>query len=145
MSSIVYNTFKGKDGNDFAAGLDSAYKVMLLTGTYTPDPDHLHPNATGLAANEITGGSYARQNLASRTRTVNNTTDKVEHAANNPTFSALAASSAPRWAIVYRVVTDDTDSQLVCCIDLGAGLSVSGDFTVKWSGTTTSGILFTGS
>lgn len=144
MSSIVYNTFKAKDGNDWATGADSAYKWLLVTGSYTPDPDHTFPNASGLASNEITGGSYARQNIASRTKTVDNTNDLFTHAANNPTFTALAGPAAPRYLIAYRVVTTDADHQLVCCLDLGAGVLVLGDFTVKLNGTVTSGTVFKG-
>lgn len=144
MSSIVYNTFKGKDGNDWAAGADSAYKVMLVTASYTPNVDHAFPNATGLAANEITGGSYARQNVATRTKAVDNATDAVNHLADNPTFTALAGPAEPRYAIIYRVVASDADHQLVACIDLGTGLSVVGDFMVKWNSGATSGIVFKG-
>lgn len=142
MASGVYNTFKGKDGNDWAAGADSAYKVMLVTGSYTPNADH---DFVADVTNEVTGGSYARQNVASRTKTVVDGSDSFTHSANNPTFTALAGPAAPRYAIVYRAVTNDADHQLVCWIDLGAGLSIVGDFMVKWSGGTSSGVLFTAS
>lgn len=145
MSSLIYNTWKAKDANDWAAGADSAYKVMLVTNSYTPNPDHTTPSATGLASNEVTGGSYARQNAASRAKAVNNTTDQFEHSLNNTTFTALAGPAAPRYAVVYRVVTSDTDHQLVACIDLGTGLSITGDFIVKWNNGASSGIIFTGS
>lgn len=144
MASIVYNTWKGKDGNDWAAGADAAYKVMLVTSSYTPDPDHDFPNATGLVANEIAGGSYARQNVASRAKTKTNATDSYDHSASNPTFTALAGPAAPRYAIVYRVVTNDADHQLVACIDIGAGLSIVGDFMVKWNAGASSGLIFQG-
>lgn len=144
MASIIYNTFKGKDANDWAAGVATAYKCMLVTATYVPDPDHLFPNATGLATNEVTGGSYARQNMANRVKAVNLTTDSYDHSADNVTFTALAGPAAPRYAIIYRTVTADTDHQLVACIDLGTGLSVVGDFMVKWNGGATSGIVFKG-
>lgn len=143
MSSGIYNTWKGKDGNDWASGADSAYKWMLVTGSYTPDPDHAHPNATGLASNEVTGGSYARQNVASRTKAEDDSTDTFTHSANNPTFTALSAAQ-PRYAVCYRVVTNDTDHQLVAWLDLGASLNITGDFLVKLNGTTTTGIVFKG-
>jgi len=113
---------------------------MLVTSSYTPNADHDFPNATGLAANEVTGGSYARQNVASRTKTVQDGSDKYEHAANNVTFTALS-SAAPKYAIIYRAVSADTDHQLVCWIDLGT-VSVTGDFTVKWDGGATDGVIF---
>lgn len=141
MASIIYNGWKSKDGNDWAAGADSAYKAMLVTGSYTPNPDHTTPNATGLASNEVTGGSYARQNVAGRARTKDDTNDRYDHSANNPTFAGLS-SAAPRYVVIYRAVTDDSDHQLVCCIDLGEGLSVTGNLLVKWNETDTSGVVF---
>lgn len=140
MASGVYNTAKGKDGNAWTAGGSGAYRVMLVTNSYTPNADHDFPNATGLASNEIVGGSYARQDLPSRTLTINDSTDAAEHAANNVTFTGLSAAE-PRYAIVYRAVTNDTDHQLYFWIDLGTGLNITGDLTVKWSGGASSGIL----
>ncbi len=141
MSSGVYNTFKDLQGVNWSAGADSDYKVMLVTSSYTPDPDHLHPNASGLAANEITGGSYARQNVGTRTKAVDNATDAGTHSAANPTFTALVAAQ-PRYAIVYQVVTGDTDHILVCWIDIGASLNITGDMMVKYNSGASSGILF---
>lgn len=140
MASGVYNTWKTKDGNDWTAGADSAYKVLLVTSSYTPDADHDNPD-DGPAANEITGGSYARQNVATRTKAANDATNAGEHSAANAVFTGLSAA-APKYAIVYRAVTNDTDHQLVCWIDLGT-VSITGDLTVKWDGGASSGILFT--
>lgn len=142
MASIVYNTWKGKDGNDWAAGADAAYKVMLVTSSYVPNPDHDHPNASGLAANEIAGGTYARQNVANRTKTKNDTTNAYEHAADNVLFEGLTGPATPKYAIVLRVVNDDTDHQLVCCVDLGDGHSITGQFRVRWDDGETSGVVF---
>ncbi len=142
MASGVYNQWKAKNGTNWTAGAASAYKVMLVTNSYTPNPDHTFPNATGLAANEVTGGSYARQDLPNRAATKDDSNDRFDHSADNVVFTALAGPAAPRYAIVYRAVTADTDHELVAWIDLGAGLSVTGDFTVKWNGGTSSGVVF---
>jgi len=145
MSNVFYNTFKGKDGNDWSAGADAAYKCLLVTGSYTPDPDHNFVADLTPGSNEITGGSYARQNVGTRTKTKNTTTDKYEHAAANPQFTALAGPAQPRYCVVYRVVSTDADHQLVAALDLGSGLAIVGDFMVKFNGGATSGIVFTGS
>ena len=141
MASIVYNGFKGAIGHDWAAGADSAYKWMLVDDTYTPNPDHDNPD-DGPAAAEITGGSYARQNIATRVKTLDDSNDRYDHSANNPTFTGLTGPAEPRYLIGYRVVTNDTDHQLVCCLDLGAGQSVVGDFTAKLNGGASSGVAF---
>lgn len=142
MASGVYNTYKAKDGNDWAAGADSAYKCLLVTSSYTPNPDHDFVADVSPGSNEITGGGYARQNMASRAKSIVDGSDRAEHSANNPIFSSLSGPAAPRYAIVYRVVSTDSDHQLVAWIDLGAGLSIVGDLEVKWNGSTTSGLVF---
>jgi hypothetical protein len=145
MANLVWNTWKSKDGNSWTAGADSAYKCLLLTSGYTPDADHNFVADLTPGTYEITGGSYARQNVVTRTVNKNTSTDKYEHAANNPQFTALAGPAEPRYCAVYRVVATDADHQLVCLLDLGAGLSIVGDFMVKFNGGATSGIVFTGS
>ena len=142
MASGVYNTYKAKDGSDWAAGAASAYKAMLVTGSYTPDADHDFPNATGLASNEVAGTT--RQDVASRSKAINDTSNAAEHSANNVTFTGLSGSQ-PRYVVVYRAVTNDTDHQLVCWIDLGTGLNITGSLTVKWNGGASSGIVFSSS
>lgn len=142
MATIVYNTWKAKDGNDWAAGADSAYKCLLVTGAYTPDPDHNF--VADVVASEISGGSYARQNVGSRTKTKNATTDKYEHAAANPLFPGLVGPAQPGYCIVYRVVTSDADHQLVTALELPAGLAIVGNFMVEFGGGASSGVVFNG-
>jgi hypothetical protein len=139
MASGVYNTWKTKDGNNWSGGVDADYKWMLVTSSYTPDPDHDNPD-DGPAANEIAGGTYARQNIATRTKSADDSVDKGLHSADNPTFTGLVAA-APKYLIGYRVVTNDTDHQLVCWIDLGT-VSVTGDLTCKLDGGALSGVAY---
>lgn len=139
MASIVYNTFKGKDGNDWAAGAASAYKWMLVTSSYTPNPDH--DFVSDVVSNEVSGGSYARQNIAGRSKAVDDTNNKYTHSADNPTFALSSAS--PKYLIGYRAVTNDSDHQLVCCLDLGSpGTGITGDFIAKIDGGASSGVAF---
>lgn len=141
MASIVYNGFKGKDGIDWAAGADTAFKWMLVKATYTPNPDHQFP-ADGPAANEVTGGSYARQNIASRAKTKDDTNNRYDHSANNPTFLGLVGPAEPKWLVGYRVVGSDADHQLAVCIELPDDQSVTGDFIAKLNGGASSGVCF---
>ena len=95
----------------------------------------------GPAAAEITGGSYARQDVANRARTVADGSDRAEHTADNPTFTGLSAAE-PRYLICYRAVTNDTDHQLVACLDLPAGINITGDFMPKLNGGASNGIVW---
>jgi len=142
MAHVVYNGWKGKDGIDWAAGAAGDYKGMLVSSSYTPDPDHAAPNATGLAANEVTGGGYARQNVGGRTKTANNATNTYDHAADNLLFTNVTGDV--RWLVIYKVVTDDTDHKLVCALDLGTRTLAGDNFAIKFDGGATSGIVFQG-
>ncbi len=142
MAHVVYNGWKGKDGVDWAAGAAGDYKAMLVSSSYTPDPDHAAPNATGLASNERTGGGYARQNIANRSKTKNDATNTFDHAADNVLFSNV--SGEVRWLVIYRAVTGDADHQLVCAIDLGSRTLSGDNFAIRWNGGATSGIIFQG-
>ncbi len=143
MSSLIYTTWVSADGsgNGWNSGADSDFKVMLVKSGYTPDLSHLHPNATGLASNEVSGAGYARQNVASRTRTANG--GLFDYGANNPTFTAVS-SSLVRYVVIYKVVTSDSDHVLVCCLDLGSGTTYLGDVVPLFNGGASSGTVYTG-
>lgn len=140
MANLIYNSWKGKDGKDWASG---TVKGMLVTSAYTPDADHAHPNATGLASNELTGGTYARQSITNRAVTPDLANDRVDHTADNPTFLGLAASSAPKYLVLYWQLTNDTDHVLIACLDLGT-LLLSGDYSPKFNAGATNGVVFRG-
>lgn len=87
-----------------------------------------------VSANELSGGSYARQTLASKT-SADNGTDKWIFDAADPVFSAVAGSQTVGAAIVYKEVTNDTDSPLLAFID-GTDLATNGsDVTVAFAAT----------
>ena len=141
MASIVYNGWKAKNGLDWEDEGET-FKVMLVTGSYTPDPDDGVVDDVSPSENEIAGGSYARQTLAGRAITINTDDNKAEHRANSVLFEGLTGPAQPRYAIVYREENDDSDHELVACIDLGSGLSVTGMFRVRWDDGESGGVVF---
>ncbi len=143
MAHTFYNGFKGKDGVDWAAGAAGDYKAMLVSSSYTPDPDHAAPNATGLAANEVTGGGYARQNVGGRTKAKVNATNSYDHSADNLLFTNVTGDV--RWLVIYKAVNNDTDHVLVVALDLGARTLSADNFAIKFTGgDASSGIVFQG-
>lgn len=137
MSSGIYNKAKGLEGVfDWDAGGDT-YRVLLVTSTYTPNPDHVFVSDI---TNELSGGSYARQDLGGRAISIDNVNDRVDHNATNVTFTI---AGSPKYAIVYKFITNDAASPLVCWIDLGS-VTLTGDLTVKWNGGALSGTVFRG-
>lgn len=126
---------------DFAS---DTFRVALFDNStaYTFDPDN-HEFVSdvldgGTTAQEPTDASYSRQQLANQTTTPDNTNDDAEFDADDVTFSSLSTSNDIQGIIVFKQVTDDTDSPILFVIDdaddadLPATTNGS-DFTIEWS------------
>lgn len=102
----------------FNVGLDAladwetaTYQWALLTaGTFDADADTVAAVLAG-SPNEVTGvASYARVASSSKTRTVDDTTNRITYGCTDPSFGTLEAGATVTAALLLRVVTDDTDS-----------------------------------
>jgi hypothetical protein len=100
----------------FNAGLDrladwetATYQWMLLTaGTFDPD---LATVAAVLAAGaEVTVTGYVRLAASSKARTVDNTLDQVTYTVADPSWTGLGAGETITAVVLYRTVTNDSDS-----------------------------------
>jgi hypothetical protein len=145
MASVVYNNFKSAiNANDWTAG---TFKVLLAASSYVPNIDtHVFvADVTG----ELSGGTYARQTIANRTRSVDNANDRCDYLADNNAFAGLNTTGATtlRWAVVFKQVTNDADSILVAAVQLTVDVNVPAspatiDFTCKWNNGATNGAVF---
>lgn len=137
MSNVMYNAAKGSlNANDWTSG---TWKVLLTTSSYAINIDtHVFVSAV---TNELSGGSYVRKTLTT-SRTVDNTNDRCDYLADNVTWTAVtAAAGAPAYAIVFKFVTNDADSLLICQLDAVATFN-GGDFTIKFDGQASNGTVF---
>ena len=135
MANIVYNA--GLDElRDFTT---DTIRALLVTSSYTPNKDHDFVSTP--AANELSGVGYSRPTLASKSRTVDDANDRITYDCVDPSFGTIAIGETARYMIVYKFVTNDADSILLACFDLGAsGVATNGaDFTVLVS---SSGLLY---
>lgn len=140
MANVLYTRGKAVIGgaNGWLAG---TYKVMLVQGSYTPDPNNHHfvSDVTG----ELSGGGYARQILSGYTISEDDVNGRADYIANNPTFTALSSTQTYRWAIVFRFGTTDADSELVCALDAGSISLVNViSHTLQWDGQSTAGRVY---
>ena len=107
-------------------------RILLVSNSATYNRAHDFVN--DIAANELSGGSYARQTLGTKT-SADNGTDKWVFDAGDPTFTAVAASQTVGAAIVYKFITDDASSPLLAFLD-GVDISTNGgDVTVTFAAT----------
>ena len=125
----------------FAAGEISpttdTFKAMLVVpATSTADTEKAVTTLSGFTTlGEYTGAHYARKTLTSITVTQDdvNLTGKIDAA--DITWTALGAD-ANAAILVYKHVTNDTDSIPLFYIDTGTNLPFNGnggDVTVAWN------------
>lgn len=120
-----------------AAG--TVLKVMLLrdTGAYTFDPDDDTINdilATGV---EISVGSYSRQTIGSKVVSVDDTNDRGAFDCANIQFGSLEAGQTVEAIVVYKHVTDDSDSIPLLYINGKAPITAAAPATASTSGSIT--------
>lgn len=86
---------------------------MLLKGDgYTPNPDHDFVADLTPASNEVSVTSYERLTLTNGSRTVNDSTNRIEYKSDNPNWGTLEAGQNVTGCVLYEHVTNDTDSPL---------------------------------
>jgi hypothetical protein len=129
--AIVYNRHKYNTAiaayDMSAAG--TAFKVMLLTSSYTPNADH---DTTADLSGEITNSGYTAggATLASKTVTLDDANDRAYWDAADVTWTSLAGSpDTPAYAVVYHSASGD----LVSCHSLTGSAPNGTDFTLTWS------------
>lgn len=129
MASGMFNNAK-QGGTQFTWGSDTIM-CLLLSSSYTFDPDH--DTVDNVDANELSGTGYVRKTLASKTVTVDDTLDEVRYDAADVVWTG-ANFGTVAGAIVYKFVTNDTDSVPLVWSELTSpSLTNGGDFTLQWS------------
>jgi len=114
MASNLYNPGLEKllDGTiDFE---NDTINVLLVDTNHTFDKTH--DFVDDIVANEASGTGYARKTLANAAIALDAANDRVEFDADNPSYTALDAGTIAA-AIIFKQVTDDTDSPLIAQID----------------------------
>lgn len=101
-------------------------KAMLVRNTYTFGATHNVVSDLTPASNEVTGGGYARQTLASKTITEDDTNNRAVFSAANLSFSNISGTNISA-VILFKDTGSDGTSPLLCYIDSGGfPLTVTG-------------------
>ena len=93
-------------------------KVALCTSSYTPDQD-THQYASSLT-NELSGGGYSRQTIASKTVTYTGGTNTLALDCADVTFSSLTATGVRYAVFIDTQTASDATSPLICYMDFEA-------------------------
>ena len=127
MASGVYNNAK-QGGDQFVWTTDTIQ--MLLVSSYTFDADHDVVN--DVDTNENSGTGYVRKTLASKTVPVADTNDEVRYDAADVTWTGADFGTVV-GGVVFKFVTDDTDSVPLAWVELpSSAVTNGGDFTFQF-------------
>jgi len=135
--SLIYNDAKATMNATNWAAYD--VRAMLVGPSYTPNADHVFVNQV---VGELTNGSYARQALLGRYGVVDTTNDLASFVANNPTWLSLAGGEQVQWLVLYKHVTNDSDSRLLYCIAVPPFTTVGDNCVIRFNNGLTSGVVF---
>jgi hypothetical protein len=133
MASFVYNRGALLIQNQTLNFTSADVRVLLTQSGYTADKDHAFVSSV---TNEISGTGYSRRALSGRAITEDTANDRILFEASNETWTAIGdGSQTVARAVVYRHVTNDADSPLICVLDLTTPRVLNGgDFTLQFSG-----------
>jgi len=127
MANMIYNSFKEYMA-DGSIDLDNdAFKVMLLTKSYTANASHT--KIASVSGNEISGTGYTAGGGTLDSVTWTRSGTKVTFDAADEAWTSATFTAA------YAAVYDDTHASdlLVCLFDFSGSQSVTnGTFTLQW-------------
>lgn len=132
VTPYVYQKSAGhftSGGTNWASDTISA---ALLTSSYAIDTA-THDFASDLT-NELSGGSYTRKTLASKTSVL--TTGLLTLSCANISWTSITALNI-RWIVFFKNTGSDATSTLICANDLGTNYNPTAqnfDYTVNTGG-----------
>lgn len=134
MASLVHDNARKLFAQADIDWLADTIKVLLVETGHTPSAADEY--VADIVADEVDDASYARKTLAGKTVTI--ASNKANLNADNPVWESLIDAQDVAGAYVFKQITNDADSPLICYIE--ATLDTDGrDATLKLGGGATSG------
>lgn len=95
----------------------STYRFLLMrTGTFDVDANTVADVIAG--GTEVTAVGYVRQDAATKTRTVDDTLDRISYGCDDPDFGSLTAGQTVIAIVAYLFDTNDAGSTPIGWCDL---------------------------
>lgn len=137
MANFVFNEAKRAYlAGEFDMDTDVFKVVLVMTNTTADTEDDVNLMNGFTTLDECDGASYARQVLANKAINEDASNDRAEFDADDAQFASLGAGARNNQAaIIYKHVTDDTDSIPVAYIDTGGFpfQGNGGNIDVQWN------------
>lgn len=119
----VYNRGKFIIADSSLAWTSDTIQALLVDSGYAYDPDDNF--VSDVSADEIVEASYARQTLANKAVSEDDTADEATMDADPVDYGALTGVT-PAGIILFKFVTNDADSPLIGFSDAGFGAVANG-------------------
>jgi hypothetical protein len=116
-------------------------RVLLVKSTYALDADHNFVADVVAGASEISVAGYARQALANKTVTEDDTNDFAYLDADDVVFAALVAGQTVGGAVLFVHTGVDATAVVLGFYDLTDTPTNGGDITVQWATPANGGVL----
>lgn len=122
MADITFDTYLDHVAKATAVWTTDTVKGMLVDAqTWTPsEGDGFVATILSAGAVEVTAVGYARQTIGGKTETLDGVGHRGLLDGNLLDFGAMAAGSNYTHLVLFKFVTNDADSWLICAFDLGA-------------------------
>ncbi|NQT38195.1 MAG: hypothetical protein HQ581_11935 [Planctomycetes bacterium] len=137
MASVIYNEAKRAiAAGEIDLGGDDIRVALLMANTTADTENDGITTVDGFATlDECDSAGYARQALAGEAVNKDDANDRAEFDADDVTWTALAACTRTvPGALVYKHVTDDTDSVPIAWVEFPVAITPDGsDFTIQWN------------
>ncbi len=137
MASFVYNEAKrALAAGEIDLDTDDIRVALVMSNTTADTEDDVNLMNGFSTLDEMDGANYVRKALASEAINEDAGNDRAEFDADNVTWTALGAGTREvTGMIVYKHVTDDTDSVPPAYIDSGGFpfTAGGGDVTINWN------------
>ncbi len=125
MVERVHNRIKREWADADADWVTGDYRMLLLVGALTQDPDDNFVSDVLAVNTEAGDASYGRVALTGKTVTQNDVSDRADLDANDIDFGALD-NETPTAGVIFRFVTLDTDSPIAAFFTTGFGDDANG-------------------
>jgi len=137
MASVIYNEFKRANAaGEIDLNADDIRVALLMTNTSADTENDAKVYVDDLTTlDECDGANYVRKALANEAVNKDDANDRAEFDADDVTWTSLGASTRDvQGALVYKHVTNDSDSPLIAFIDFTSDVTPDGtNFTIQWN------------
>lgn len=117
MISNLYNKGLEKLLNHDIHFVDDTVKVLLVSPDYNFDEGHEFVSDLTDEVSNANGTGYERKTLANKNMVLDSANNRIYFDADDLIYSSIDTSEILSRAIVFKQVTDDTDSPVIAMID----------------------------